>query len=639
MAEAAKFDPKAFIASAKATAKGADAFDPKAFAAAAAALKSAPLGVPEAVEAAPSGSARLPSKDGFWATVWDGLKEKGQGIAEAPRDAMNFATSVGENIPIAGPAAVAGGERFGAMLAAGQDDVSYEDALAAIQLQNETDRAQKIEESPLSAGVAAPLAGAAMIPAPFGKGKGFQAGATRVLANTGLAVGDDLARGELDEIPQDAGIVGGIQAAIEIAPMAKKTALNRAIKAAFGQQKKAFVETAKAGKLEKTGEALLNADEAGGAVVKFGSTAEDIAPRAKAKKEFFGEKIAEVGKQIDAVVPQSVSGAAIAAKIRGELDGIAVNSETQAVRERLGSLANEFEQAGTMSFAAAQKHKNSFKFKKGDMSPQVLPQDVRNKVKMAIGETMDDTVAEVAQANGMDDLVADYARYKESYGIYKPVAQFAQDRSMGDAANRVLSPSDMFVAGGIGTSTFLGGMISGQGMGESGGASTTAMVLGAGVSNITRRRGSAAAAVTSRFVSDLLKAQPAMFGRFRPQLAAAERKGSTALIGTHEALLKSPEYQGIINVFGGEVAKDDGDVAVINHPAMIAGYRDSIQKNDALPSTEKAKLLSDLNQKGYYEMDLSPYKQEFMAQVQADEAQPTQAPDISAFLKSLEAVQ
>jgi len=536
-----------------------------------------------------------------------------------PKDALNFSTSVGENIPVLGPLAAAGGERFGAVLKMLTDEVQgkdgdYDAALAEIQAMNEAKRRGKMEESPIAVGVAAPLAGAAMLPGPGIGMKGATGAGVRIGGNMALSAADDLARGDAESIPQDVGIVGGIQAAIESAPLIKKTGLSRALKAAFGQQKKAFVATDKAGKLDKTAEAILQADEAGPRVVQFGSTPEDIAPRATAKAEYFGERIRDVGKAIDGVIPQSVGGAEIAAKIRAELDNIPVNAETATVRERLTVLADEYDALGPMSFADAQKHKNSFKYKQTDNTPQVLPQDVRNKVKMAIGDTMDETVAQVAAANGMPDLAEQYARAKEQYGVYKPLAGFAQDRALGDRAVRALSPSDLYVAGSLGTSAFLGSMLSGQDMGSSGGASTTAMIAGAGINNLVRRRGAASAAVTAKFIGDLLETQPNLFGRFKGQLSSAGAKGSTSLMSTHEALLKSPDYQNIMNTLSETFSSQDGDVAVVDNPELIASYRTSIQDRKDLKPSDKAKMLSQVNKDGYYTMDLAPYKQQFEQQ-------------------------
>jgi hypothetical protein len=561
------------------------------------------LGVPEAIE----GATAAPQAGGY--------------AGVTPKDIYNFATSIGENIPVLGPAAVAGGERFGALLKYLTDEgVSYDDALKAIQQQNEARRAEKIEESPVAAGVAAPLAAAAMIPAPFAAAEGVAGAAGRIAADAGMAAADDLARGDLQDAPKDAGLVGGIQAAIESVPMIKRTGLNRALKAAFGQQKKAFVETAKtAGKLEATGEALLKADEAGPAVVRFGSTAEDIAPRAEAKRQFFGKKIEDVGKKIDEILPATVSGQAIAAKIQQQLDGIAVNKETETIRQRLQEHIDEFSQMGDISFADAQKHKDSFRFKKGEPTAHVLPQDVRNGVKMAIGDTMEETVANVAAANGMPELAEQYAKYKKAYGIYKPVAKFSQDRALGDMANRILSPSDMYVAGTLSGGAFLGSMLSGGDIQSSGGASTTAALVGGAVSNIARRRGSAAAAVTAKFVGDLLEMQPALFGRFRSQLSAAKAKGATSLIMTHEALLQSPEYRSMMGVMSGELSKEDGDVAMISDPALIGTYKQSLSESDSLSNIEKAKKINELNKTGFYSIDLRPYKDQFNEMVKEPE--------------------
>jgi hypothetical protein len=602
----AGFDPDAYLAAKKA-APASGGFDPDAYLATKKA--GAPsLGVPN-IEAPPA-----PAQDGAYAGV-------------TPKDFMNFVSSIGENIPILGPAAVAGGERFGALLRSSlHDDMGYEEALAAIQAANERTRSQRLDESPVAAGIAAPIAGAMAVPAPFVGVKGAAGVASRIAGNAGLSAADDLARGEIEEIPMDAGLVGGVQAAIETAPLVKRTALNRALKAAFGQQKKAFVETAKAGKLDTTADALLAADEAGDAVVKFGSTPEDIAPRAKAKKEFFGEKIKAVGKEIDAIVPAAVSGQEIAAKLRGVLDGIVADKETAAIRKELAERIEEFEAMGDMSFAKAQGHKDNVRYKQGDNSPQLLPQDIRNKVKMAIGETMEESVAKVAAANGMPELAAKYADGKEGYSIFKPVAKFAEDRALGDKANRLLAPSDMYIAGTMGGSAFMGSLLTGGDTGSASGASTSAMLIGAGASNLVRRRGSAAAAVTAKFLGDLLDTQPVLFGRFKGQLKAAKERGSSALVLTHEALLRSPDYQGMVGALTGDLTRQDGDVAVIDNPVLLESYRKSISDNPSLSNLEKANAIDELNRSGFYTMDVRPYTEEFDRLVSETETPAASAP-------------
>lgn len=537
-----------------------------------------------------------------------------------PKDVYNFAPAFSENIPIGGGLATAGGERFGAALKyltdlLKGDETTYNDALKAIQAENERTRAKRLEDSPMTAGLVAPMASAAMIPTPYGKAEGLAGAMGRIGGNVLLTAGDDIARGETDDLLKDTSIVGGLQTLIESAPGLKGLAGRRALKAGFGRQEKAYTDTAKkAGKLEETGEAFLSADEAGPAVVKFASTPKSIAPRADEKAKFYGKVIGDIGQEIDKRSPQSVSGPEIARRIRDVIEDNVENIHTEGALEKLAKFADTFESLGNMNFQKAQKHKDSFRFN-DPKGPRLLPADVETKVKMAISNVMDDTAAAVAAKHGIPELAEDYARAKKMYGIYEPASEFVETRSKKDMAVNLVSPSDFFVAGTVGMGGFLGSQLQGGNWGESGSLSVPATMLGYAANNAIRRRGPAAAAVTAKFLGDLLERQPALFGKFKGKLQNAERSGSKSLMLTHEALLESPEYGAMINKISASLGTDKDDVAVIEDPVMIESYRQGIINNKNMPSTARAKALSDLNQNGYYEMDLTPYRQEFERQM------------------------
>jgi len=202
------------------------------------------LGVPEAAQGAAVGGGRLPSPDGFLATIKDGLADKWQGVKDLPRDTMNFATSVGENIPIAGPASVGAGEHVGAALKYLTDStgMSYSDALAAIQSANAETQARKLSESPMSVGVAAPLMGAAVtgpfVPKGYKEMKGLTGSGARIAGTIGGIAADSALRGrDTEEVIGDVKLGGGIQAGLELIPK-----LGKPVARIFGGVNKSNVE-------------------------------------------------------------------------------------------------------------------------------------------------------------------------------------------------------------------------------------------------------------------------------------------------------------------------------------------------------------------------------------------------------------
>lgn len=203
---------------------------------------------PSPAKAAPP-SGRLPSKDGFLATVGEGLAEKWQGIKDLPRDASNLASSVGQEIPIVGPAVQNVSERLGALAAAltpGQP--GYSEALQIIQDMNDEEHARKLAESPLSVGVAAPIMGAVVaggalknLSGAAGSGgavgsigntvksyqtaKGYGGSAARIAGTLGTTAADSALRGkDADQVTDDVKLATYIQTGLELIPRVGKGA-------------------------------------------------------------------------------------------------------------------------------------------------------------------------------------------------------------------------------------------------------------------------------------------------------------------------------------------------------------------------------------------------------------------------------
>lgn len=380
----------------------------------------------------------------------------------------------------------------------------------------------------------------------------------------------------------------------------------RAFKAASGQNKRAFKNLTKTGQLENFGREIRQADEAGEAVVGPFSRAEDIKPRAEAKKNYFGGKIGEVSNEIDKMSPKAVSGASIAAKIENYMAEIPATPKNQAVLSALQKEAEFYRSAGNMSFADAQKAKGTYVFKPTDSTTQVLGQDATNAVRGIVGKEMDDTVARISQGleskpiigqelanevrmqvnapgvqavgrepiinlpglkssrsprTGMESIDiagssqaaeqsaknAELKSLLDKYSSYKQ--KYGANKTAYDVAtDRVLSNQSIRFASpsdyGVGLGTGLAAAMAG------GGPSLSSMLVAAvagGANKIARERGSAMASRSAGAIAKMIDSSPDQFAKWLPALQNGAKRGAEGLSVTHHLLMNNdPEYRQMV---------------------------------------------------------------------------------------------
>lgn len=470
-------------------------------------------------------------------------------LMQVPKAALGAATHVAENIPVLGPLATRAGESAVGYLAG-------DDAQQKVHAGNEAESNQFMQDHPGQA-VAASLGGAAMLPMPFAGAKGALGVGGRIVGNAALAGADQAAQGK-DPI-KGAEIGGGMTAGAEAllgsagaaAGRLSNIAEQRAVKAATGQNSRVIKDALASGKISlednghlssTMGRDLLTSDEAGPAVVGRLDKVEDIAPKAAAKAQFYGEKIGDVGKQIDAVVPKAVNGDAIADKIEAYAKQLPDAPSQSAVRNRLLDEANYYRSQGFMSFSDAQTHKGLYKFKPTDQTTQVLGQDATNFIKGAVSDEMDTTAADIAKSPSAQDnpavghLLDQYQYYKDKYGSFKTIADASQQRVGKNLANSFGSPTDK----GVGMAALAG--LTAHGTNPI--VSVPTAIGAAAVSKFARERGSAFSANIANDLSKLLSENPSALGQYRQVLQDAANKGSANLGLTHFLLMKSdPQYQ------------------------------------------------------------------------------------------------
>lgn len=468
-------------------------------------------------------------------------------VLQKGKDIYNVATHVGENIPILGPLATK----------AAEGTVGYlmgDDAQQKVHEGNQAASKEFKEQHPV-ADLAASGVGAAMLPAPFAAAKGLAGVGARVGTGAAESAADAAARGQNPiKAAEDAGVIGtGLELALgsagKVGKALKNSAESGALKAATGGASLGYLkDAAKSGRValeengqlsSKAGRALLEADEAGPAIVGPLTKTSEIAPKVAHKAQFYGEKIGEVGAAIDKVYPKAVSGEEIAKNIESYAESLPKLSDYDNIRENLAKSAEEYRAKGFIGFKEAQEYKNAYKFSHVD---HPIFSDAQTAKKLAVGKAMDDTAETIAQSAAAKDnpsvehLIDQYKYYKDKYGTYTPIADASMARVLKDQNNRIAQPSDM--ATGL---TVTGGLLA-KGVNP---ITAAASGVGAGaVHKFGRDYGRAFSANAADALSKMLQENPSALGKYRQVLEEAAKKGNANLALTHYLLSKQdPEYQ------------------------------------------------------------------------------------------------
>lgn len=332
----------------------------------------------------------------------------------------------------------------------------------------------------------------------------------------------------------------------------------RAAKAAIGGGNlKAFKDlAARKGGIKKFGRAILDENttedvlkdgqvvkQVTSKIMKAGSKPEAIAERAGAKLKEVGKVFDEVYDAIDDSIENAVDARTIAAKMRQYAADALDMPNTRAHFERVIKQAEEIEGMGNISMRAAQKLRNSYKYKpRHDSGADVLPSDVQNKLKGLIGDEMDETIKLVDSLTpNSTGLYPVFKRAKELYGTMKTTRDAGDKAAVRELSNRFASPTDHLAA----AATFAADAASGGAPLASG---AKALTFGA-VNKAIRGRGNSASAVTADYVSKLLQKRPESLGTYGPMLIGAAKQGQTALGNLHQILWRNdPKYRSLLSI-------------------------------------------------------------------------------------------
>lgn len=360
------------------------------------------------------------------------------------------------------------------------------------------------------------------------------------------------------DILQGAALGGATTGALDVAAKGisklapdslREMAGERLVKAGTGQNKRAISAMRATGAADESGNALElagrtlgRADEAGPAAVGFVDKAESILPNVQAKQKFFGQAIGKTADAIDSAMPNAVDGKKISQKILDYASSLPETEQTKPIINRLMNEAQNFEKRGQMTFADAQKLKESFKFKPMDSSTHTFGQEASNKLNGIMRREMNDTASQMSQVapegSDLKNLAGNYLENKGKYQVYKQVGEAGQKRVDANLSNRSMSPSD-YAAGAT-------GMLAAAAHG--GGAVKSAIIAtAASLANKTARQyGSAFMGRSMQGLADVLDKSPEVLGKFSSAILDAANRGPNALAATHAMLMKNPEYSQIV---------------------------------------------------------------------------------------------
>ncbi len=478
-----------------------------------------------------------------------------------------FPGQVARSTPIASPIAQRGAAAIGMNI----DDRAYGDSLKKVQDTSKWADESYARRHPHFAG-AAGLAGSMLLPLPVPKWipKGGENAITKFgkhIANIaggaavpgGLMAGDAALMGKDPVLPGTlGGILGGLGAVGRAAaPGLKSMAESRALKATTGANKRELEELLRKGAVDieggsSLGRALLEPDEAGKPVVGLFSSPRDIAQNAKAKSEFYGEKIGQIGKTIDNVMSEMppVSGPNIARNIRQEVSGIAPTQANAPQIKRMRGQAIDYNNRGNMTFQEGQSFKNAHRYNKGveqGAPGSVTPRDVENVYKRSVGNEMyraaDEAAGLVGNSRAAErSLIESYPQTAKNYGMYTDATDLAENNAVRDFSNRFIRPSSYGVGG-------LGAIASTAAGGDPVTSIAVAAVLG-GLNNVALSRGNSFVARSANGLAKVLESQglsnPAL-QKYVPILHKALKNGNRSLAATHMLLLMNdPEYRQLV---------------------------------------------------------------------------------------------
>lgn len=376
------------------------------------------------------------------------------------------------------------------------------------------------------------------------------------IAGAGYSKGD-LTEGGVPELASDIGqgaAIGGafqgvLQGAGNLFGKASPSSLRgaaerRAVKAVTGNSikniRKAARMSADGGDLNKGLENLqkVGRDLIDDGAVTFGSSVEKSSEVVGKLRDKIGKDIGKVGNAIDEYMPDSISGKEIADEMLNFAAKVPETGGGTSIQNRIIEEASLFEKAGNISFDAANKAKQSYKYKATAPDALISSQDASNALKNIVSKKMEEVATKIASE--ADDVtkkaVEQYKNLKGKYGSMAFAKDATSDVGLKEISNRFASPSDYGTGAAFGLAASIG----------TGGVSIPAIAtaaLATGANKLARERGSAAAAITLDKIAKIMDKSPKFAKAFGQAFINAGKKGPEALVLTHQTLLSNPEYK------------------------------------------------------------------------------------------------
>lgn len=348
-------------------------------------------------------------------------------------------------------------------------------------------------------------------------------------------------------------VAGAKKLAPEVAAYLEEIAANRAVKATTGNSR-ANINTmvrapVKGGDVESfekmvadRGGQLVKSDAAGPPAIGYGSNYAEIGKNAADKRDFYGDKIGQVGTAIDKQAPNSVNGNAIAQKMLEYASNMSEMGKGEALQERVLREAQKFERKGQMGFAEAQLDKNQYKYAPDAQDALISDKDVTNALNRIVSGEMDSTAAHLS-GKVDPELLGQYQDFKDKYGLYVSAAASAADANRNAFVRRMASPSSHGLGIGAGLGVGAATMAATHSVPEAIGAGLLTGATTAGANMMALGRGPALAARSANAVASVIQKAPQFFGPWMTGFQQAAAKGPEALNLYHHILMQNdPDY-------------------------------------------------------------------------------------------------
>lgn len=274
-------------------------------------------------------------------------------------------------------------------------------------------------------------------------------------------------------------------------------------------------------------------------IVSAGRDPEAMEKAAEAHLNYYGGKIGQARKDVDAYDLAVVDTDNIASKIRQIGNRYGKNPEAANLKQRINELADFFEANKGMKMSDLEAEKKSFQWKFKEDDP-----DLASQINKIIRDEERATISRGSQMTAIPDMEANLNQFPQSQRRYATLSD--AEKKIGkevarEHANRNMSLTDYMTALGVVGAT-------------AGTAAATTSVPAAALVGITlgipavmmhrflRERGSSIASAAFREMANALDNQGAS-AAYMPLFKAAARKGPEAVVILHNTLKrKYPDY-------------------------------------------------------------------------------------------------